>query len=248
MNIVRMAEPPRAVEARPSVTRVGSMDIKQVTQSAKIFALDQYVTKHNPAYKAPSEALPKSITPYPFPPESTYRYKSKLTPKQQESVNKGVDRYMLDVKAKSMSGGDGASKASQASQSSQASAAQMTAKAAKEGAKPCETCSTRTYTDGSSDPAVSFKSGASVAPQAAASAVMSHEREHVSNNAYSAQKEGREVISSTVQLQGGVCPDCGKNYIAGGTTTTVTANKRQSAYTQTRNPQPMAGEMLDIAL
>ena len=47
-----------------------------------------------------------------------------------------------------------------------------------------------------------------------------HEQEHVAN-AYSeaAQKDG-EVLSVSVRIQTAVCPECGKNYVSGGTTST----------------------------
>lgn len=103
----------------------------------------------------------------------------------------------------------------------------------------CKTCEERTYTDGSNDPGVSMKTPTKVAPQSAASAVMGHEREHVTRNAAKAQAEGREVISSSVTIHTNICPECGKTYVSGGTTRTVTADKQQ-----TRNPN--AGKQLGI--
>ena len=44
----------------------------------------------------------------------------------------------------------------------------------------CETCKNRKYQDGS-DEMVSFKSATHISPQSAASAVRSHEQEHVAN-------------------------------------------------------------------
>lgn len=91
----------------------------------------------------------------------------------------------------------------------------------------CKTCEDRTYMDGSNDPGVSMKTPTKVDPQSAASAVMAHEREHVTRNAFKAQAEGREVVSSSVTIHTGVCSECGKTYVAGGTTRTVTASKQQ---------------------
>ena len=89
----------------------------------------------------------------------------------------------------------------------------------KEAGEKCETCENRKYQDGS-DENVSFKAPSHISPEAAASRVRAHEGEHVAN-AYSkaAQKEG-EVLSVSVRIKTSVCPECGKNYVAGGTTST----------------------------
>lgn len=86
----------------------------------------------------------------------------------------------------------------------------------------CETCENRRYQDGSDDPGVSFKTAGKIAKNAAASTIRAHEQEHVSRNAAKAEREGREVVSSSVVLHTGICPECGDLYYAGGTTTTVT--------------------------
>lgn len=99
------------------------------------------------------------------------------------------------------------------------------AKSAKTGKTECQTCKERTYVDGSDDPGVSFKSPQHVAPAASAAAVASHEREHVNREQAKAEDEGRRVISQTVQIKTAVCPECGRTYVAGGTTTTVTASQ-----------------------
>ncbi len=83
----------------------------------------------------------------------------------------------------------------------------------------CKTCANRKYQDGS-DENVSFKAAAHISPEAAASRVRAHEGEHVAN-AYSkaAQKDG-EVLSVSVRIETAVCPECGKTYVSGGTTST----------------------------
>ena len=83
----------------------------------------------------------------------------------------------------------------------------------------CETCKNRKYQDGS-DEMVSFKTAQHVSPNESASAVRGHEQEHV-NNAYNkaAQNNGK-VISASVSLKTAVCPECGRSYVAGGTTST----------------------------
>lgn len=91
----------------------------------------------------------------------------------------------------------------------------------------CQTCKNRKYQDGSDDPGVSFKTASKIAPEAAASAVRGHEMEHVYRNQAKAEREGREVVSQTVRLKTGICPECGKPYIAGGETRTVTKAKNE---------------------
>ncbi len=91
----------------------------------------------------------------------------------------------------------------------------------------CQTCKNRKYQDGSDDPGVSFKTASKIAPEAAASAVRGHEMEHVYRNQAKAEREGREVVSQTVTLKTGICPECGKPYIAGGETRTVTKAKNE---------------------
>lgn len=88
----------------------------------------------------------------------------------------------------------------------------------------CKTCAERQYVDGSDDSGVSFQTPTNVKPEAAASAVMSHEQEHVSREKSKAESEGRKVVNQNVQIHTGVCPECGKTYVSGGTTTTTTAN------------------------
>lgn len=91
----------------------------------------------------------------------------------------------------------------------------------------CQTCKNRKYQDGSDDPGVSFKTASKIAPEAAASAVRGHEMEHVYRNQAKASREGREVVSQSVRLKTGICPECGKPYIAGGETRTVTKAKNE---------------------
>lgn len=87
----------------------------------------------------------------------------------------------------------------------------------------CTTCKERKYQDGSDDPGVSFKSPTHIAPDQSASAVRGHELEHVVRERAKAQSEGRRVISQSVTMQTGICPECGRVYTAGGVTRTTTA-------------------------
>lgn len=93
-----------------------------------------------------------------------------------------------------------------------------TEKSARQGGE-CETCKNRKYKDGSNE-MVSFKSATHISPQAAASAVRSHEQEHVSNAYKKAATGNGEVLRASVTLKTAICPECGRSYVAGGTTST----------------------------
>ena len=86
----------------------------------------------------------------------------------------------------------------------------------------CQTCKERKYQDGSDDPGVSFKTPTNIAPEQAASAVRGHENEHVVREQAKAQRENRKVVSQSVTYHTAICPECGKVYVSGGTTRTVT--------------------------
>ena len=106
----------------------------------------------------------------------------------------------------------------------------------------CQTCKERKYQDGSDDPGVSFKTPTNIAPEQVASAVRGHENEHVVREQAQARQEGRKVVNQSVTLHNDICPECGKVYISGGTTRTVTkAGEGQQAEEQQRqnNQQDM---------
>ena len=83
----------------------------------------------------------------------------------------------------------------------------------------CQTCKNRRYQDGS-DEMVSFKTPGKISAGESYAKVMSHEQEHVSNARQKASGENARLISATVSLKLGVCPECGRTYVAGGTTNT----------------------------
>jgi len=105
----------------------------------------------------------------------------------------------------------------------------------------CKTCANRRYQDGS-DENVSFKSPTKISPEAAAGAVRAHEQEHVSN-AYkkAAQKDGK-VLSANVTIHMSVCPECGRSYVSGGTTTT------KIRYSDEENPYQKEKKKNDAAV
>ncbi len=87
------------------------------------------------------------------------------------------------------------------------------------GSMECETCANRKYQDGS-DEMVSFKAASHIDPSAAGARVMAHEQEHVSNAYKDAAQNDGQVITASVQIHTSICPECGRSYVSGGTTTT----------------------------
>ena len=114
----------------------------------------------------------------------------------------------------------------------------------------CETCASRKYQDGS-DENVSFKTAQHISPEAAASRVRAHEQEHV-NNAYNkAAKNNGKVISANVAIKTAICPECGRSYVSGGTTTTqIKYYNEENPYQKNLKATDSAkykGRMIDIA-
>jgi hypothetical protein len=99
----------------------------------------------------------------------------------------------------------------------------------------------RTYKDQSSDPSVSFQTPTHVSPDMAAGAVAGHEQEHVRHEQAKAESSGRKVIFQSVTIQSSICPECGRSYVSGGKTTTITGEDRSS------RPEPgEKGSLLDL--
>lgn len=107
----------------------------------------------------------------------------------------------------------------------------------------CQTCANRKYQDGSNEHDVSFKNAAKVAPQAAASAVRSHEQQHVKNAYEKAAQNNGKVVSATVAIHTSICPECGKAYVSGGTTkTSIKYSEEENPYQ--KNQQELFGGFL----
>ena len=83
----------------------------------------------------------------------------------------------------------------------------------------CKTCKERKYQDGS-DEMVSYKAATHISPGQSAGKVMAHEQEHVANAYSKAAKSGGQVMQASVSLKTAICPECGRSYVSGGTTTT----------------------------
>ena len=95
------------------------------------------------------------------------------------------------------------------------------------GEKECQTCANRRYQDGSNDSGVSFQTPTKLSPDEAASAVRSHEMEHVTRNQAKARREGKEIVSQSVTIHMAKCPECGESYVSGGVTHTVTRGEKK---------------------
>ena len=93
----------------------------------------------------------------------------------------------------------------------------------------CQTCKERKYQDGSNEN-VSFKSAQHIDPMSAGARVRAHEQEHVANAYSKAEQKGGKVINASVAIHTAVCPECGRTYVSGGTTTT------QIKYNNEKNP------------
>lgn len=90
------------------------------------------------------------------------------------------------------------------------------------GANECQTCKRRRYTDRSSDPTVTFQTPTSLSPDQAATAVRAHEQQHVVHEQARARENGERVVAQSVAIHSAICPECGRSYVSGGTTTTTT--------------------------
>lgn len=115
----------------------------------------------------------------------------------------------------------------------------------------CETCSNRKYQDGS-DENVSFKSPTHISPESAGAAVRAHEGEHVSNAYTKAAQNNGRVLAANVSIKTAICPECGRSYISGGTTTTkIKYSNESNPYQQNRKSADavgLRGMNLDLAV
>ena len=112
-------------------------------------------------------------------------------------------------------------------------------------ARECQTCKNRAYQDQSDDPGVSMQTPTKISPEKAGAAVKAHENEHVTREQAKAKRENREVVSQSVILKTAICPECGKVYISGGTTTTVTRAVNEDNKFAAREPSEGSGLFLD---
>ncbi len=113
----------------------------------------------------------------------------------------------------------------------------------------CETCKNRKYQDGS-DEMVSFKSAAHISPGQSAAKVMAHEQEHVANAYEKAARKNGQVVSAAVKLTVAVCPECGRSYVSGGTTSTSIKYSEENPYgkdQKSKQASLLTGSNIDYA-
>ena len=114
----------------------------------------------------------------------------------------------------------------------------------------CQTCKERKYQDGS-DEMVSFKSAAHISPDAAGARVRAHEQEHVTNAYSKATMNDGKVMQASVAIHTAVCPECGRVYVSGGTTTTqIKYNNEDNPYQQNKKANDamgLVGQSVDLA-
>lgn len=104
----------------------------------------------------------------------------------------------------------------------------------------CQTCESRKYVDGSNESDVSFKTPGNIKPEESFAKVSAHEQQHVTNAIARASKPGAQLISATVTLKMGICPECGKSYVSGGLTST------QIKYTES-NPYDKGRKLIEAS-
>lgn len=98
----------------------------------------------------------------------------------------------------------------------------------------CQTCKNRKYMDVSNEANVSFQSPTHISPEASFAAVSAHEQQHVSNAVATGNQPGNQLVSSSVSIKTDICPECGKPYIAGGTTRTQIKYNESNPYEASR--------------
>ena len=60
-----------------------------------------------------------------------------------------------------------------------------------------------------------------------------------------------KLFRQVFHLQSAVCPECGRSYIAGGTTTTLIKYQKENPYSQnakSRDSQALSGNNIDLIL
>lgn len=115
----------------------------------------------------------------------------------------------------------------------------------------CQTCKNRKYVDGSNESDVSFKAPGHIDPGQSYATVMSHEQEHMSNARQKTSGSDARLVSASVSLKLSVCPECGRTYVAGGTTNTTIAYSESNPYDKGRKiieGSFLKGQNVDVAV
>lgn len=152
--------------------------------------------------------------------------------------------YLVQLSGQTLPGDAAAQAGAASSDPARPSEAGSRADGAHKPENECQTCKNRKYQDGSDDVGVSFKAPGHISPESAASVVLSHEQEHVNIAQNEArQDESKKLVSAAVRIYSAVCPECGRTYVAGGETNTVT---RTSAKEKAL-PEASLGRNVDVA-
>ena len=72
--------------------------------------------------------------------------------------------------------------------------------------------------------------------------VRAHEGEHVSNAYKKAAQGNGQVVNASVSIHTSVCPECGRTYVSGGTTSTTIRYNESNPYG--RNQKSLDGAKL----
>ncbi len=114
----------------------------------------------------------------------------------------------------------------------------------------CQTCKNRKYVDGSNESDVSFKTPGTIRPEDSFAKVSAHENEHVANAIAKGSKPNAKLISASVTLKMGVCPECGRTFVAGGETRTQIKYSEKNPYDRNRKSVEagvLVGNNLDVS-
>jgi len=95
------------------------------------------------------------------------------------------------------------------------------------GKLECQTCKNRKYVDVSDDSGVSYQTPTNISPSESMSKVYSHEQEHKTRESAKAIKENKKVVSNNISVTYSRCPECGRSYVSGGVTNTITRTDSQ---------------------
>jgi hypothetical protein len=154
--------------------------------------------------------------------------------------------YIVDISQRARERMSEAAAASPGKSSARdATAAAGAGESAPAGRIECKTCKNRKYQDVSNDSTVSFQTPTTLTPAAAESLVRAHEMEHVNHEQASAKESGKKVVSQSVAIHYGICPECGRAFVSGGTTTTVTRD-RDATNPSNRPATPRGAESISV--
>lgn len=186
-------------------------------------------------YALPYAASPRGLGPLNEPPPPIRPASAPPSSTRERTDKSWTDELTLSVDARALvAKADGATSPAEAENGASATK--------RSSETECKTCSERKYKDESDDPTVSFQTAQHLSPESAAAAVQSHESEHVRNEQARAAADGKKVVHQQVAIHTATCPECGRVYVSGGTTTTQTLTKASPPDAR----KPEAGASLNL--